>query len=168
MDVSLLSLNACAAQPPSRGYLLFSNVNFLQELGTLKVCNMFCIVTFVVLRVGSCTLDMIHIYVNTLIVYSDMPREYFLESISFSFGRTLLFLSVCICFLTHTHTISNLLLRTRGPTAPGSALTGRPRDEGPANHGCVPVSVRKALIRNTASKIPPALSAHSWFYGVFT
>ncbi len=36
----------------------------VHELWTLKDCNMFCIVTFVVFIVGSYALDMINIYVN--------------------------------------------------------------------------------------------------------
>ncbi len=55
------------------------------------------------------------------------------------------------------------LLRTRGPTAPESALIGRPRDEGPANHGRVSVSVRKALHYQSARKITDAVGTHNVF-----
>ncbi len=55
------------------------------------------------------------------------------------------------------------LLQTRGSTAPGSTFTGRPRDEGPANHGCVPVCVRNALHSQSAGKITDAVGTHNVF-----
>ena len=54
-------------------------------------------------------------------------------------------------------------MRTRGPTAPGSALTGRPRDEGSANHGRVSVSARYALHGQSAGKITDAVGTHNVF-----
>ncbi len=52
------------------------------------------------------------------------------------------------------------LLRTREPTAPGSAIIGRPRDEGSANHGRVSVSARYALHGQSAGKITDAVGTH--------
>ena len=58
-------------------------------------------------------------------------------------------------------------MRTRGPTAPGSALTGRPRDEGSANHGRVSVSARYALHGQSAGKITDAVGTHDALYVVY-